>query len=286
MAVVKVVCWNIDKRIKPWYWLEQMAKQGEADVAILQEAGHTPGNLIGTLKVDDKVFWHPLSFDRLPLVVKLSNNVTVETYRQLPPIQRLPADAIGVSDIGTIAAAKVTPVGKPDKWFVAVSMYARWLRSHPCGHKDWIISVNSAHRIISDLATFVGTTDPAKHRILAAGDLNMFYGAVGNTLSVPVWERTVWDRMQALGLEFMGPQQPCGRPPEPGIEPDDVPADTKNVPTYYDKSKQGCPKTAANQLDYAFASKGFHQQVTVRAMNGIEKWGPSDHCRLMITISN
>ena len=281
MAVVKVVCWNIDKRIKPWYWLEQMAKQGEADVAILQEAGHTPGNLIGTLKVDDKVFWHPLSFDRLPLIVQLSDNVTVEAYRQLPPIQRLPADAIGVSDIGTIAAAKVAPVGKPDQAFIAVSMYARWLNSHPHAYLDWIISVNSAHRIISDLATFIGTTNPAKHRILAAGDLNMFYGAI---TPEAVWERSVWDRMQALGLEFMGPQQPNGHPPAPVIKMVGVPTDSKNVPTFHTIKES--PKEAKRQLDYAFASKGFHQQVTVRAMNGIEEWGPSDHCRLMITISN
>lgn len=76
--------------------------------------------------------------------------------------------------IGTIAVAKVTPVGKPDKAFIAVSMYARWLKSHPYAPGDWSVSVNSAHRIISDLATFIGNTNPASHRILAAGDLNMF----------------------------------------------------------------------------------------------------------------
>ena len=44
------------------------------------------------------------------------------------------------------------------------------------------------------------------------------------------------------------------------------------------------PATAVNQLDYAFASRGFHEQVSVRAMNAIEEWGPSDHCRLMIEV--
>ena len=85
----------------------------------------------------------------------------------------------------------------------------------------------------------------------------------------------------ALGLEFLGPQAPHGRRAE--TTPDDVPPDTKNVPTYYRRSG---PATAAHQLDYAFASHGFHEQVSVRAMNEIEEWGPSDHCRLMIEVQD
>ena len=282
--MIKVVCWNIASMNDPWYCLVEMAKNREADVALLQEAGHVPEDLRGELEVDDKMFGHPMAFKHLPLVVKLSPNVKVEPYRQSPLLYHLPPDGIGVSDIGTIAAAKVAPVGKPDQAFVAVSMYARWLRSHPGAPADWIVSANSAHRIISDLSTFIAG-HKTKHRILAAGDLNMFYGAVGKDLSVPEWERTVWGRMQALGMEFMGPQQPCGRPPEPGVVPIDVPADTKNVPTFYYKAKKEGPKDTANQLDYAFASKGFHKQVKARALNEIAGWGPSDHCRLMITVS-
>ena len=79
----------------------------------------------------------------------------------------------------------------------------------------------------------------------------------------------MWDRMQALGLEFLGPQEPHGRQAE--SDPDDVPPDTKNVPTYY-RTGTG-PETALNQLDYAFASRGFHEKVSVRAMNEVEEWG-------------
>ena len=60
-----------------------------------------------------------------------------------------------------------------------------------------------------------------------------------------------------------------------------MPEDTKNVPTFY---RSGGPEAAVNQLDYAFASRGFHEKVSVRAMNGVEEWGPSDHCRLMIEV--
>ena len=88
------------------------------------------------------------------------------------------------------------------------------------------------------------------------------------------------DRMAALGMEFLGPQFPAGRRACP--TPQVLPPDSKNVPTYYTTSQT--PKTAQNQLDYVFASRGFHKSVQVRAINGVEEWGPSDHCRLLIEI--
>lgn len=163
---------------------------------------------------------------------------------------------------------------------MAVSMYARWLSPHPSiNRSSWIYSDASAHRIISDLSTFVGHSEPAKHRILAAGDLNMFYGSTGSRLSLPKRDRTVWDRMQALGLGFLGPQAPHGRRAE--TQPDDVPPETKNVPTYYHRNG---PEAAVNQSDSAIASRGFHERIAVRAMNGIEEWGLSGHCRLLIEV--
>ena len=39
------------------------------------------------------------------------------------------------------------------------------------------------------------------------------------------------------------------------------------------------------QFDYAIASRGFHERVTVRALNHADEWGPSDHCRLMIEVA-
>ena len=36
--MIRVVSWNIAKREAPWNVLEEMARGGEADVALLQEA--------------------------------------------------------------------------------------------------------------------------------------------------------------------------------------------------------------------------------------------------------
>ena len=284
--MIKIVCWNIANMKAPWNCLSKMAECGKADVAILQEAGTAPEHLKESAAHNFKLKNNSPGFGFLPLIVTLSKTVTVETFKQQPPLANIQSDEIGVSDIGTIAAARIYPVGQPDKSFIAVSMYARWLTSHPLAQGNWDVSVNSAHRIISDLAAFIGNSKvcPASHRILAAGDLNMFYGACGKKLSVPEWERTVWDRMCAMGLKFMGPQYPNGRKAEDGIIPVDVCSDTKNVPTYYKKGEGKGPKDAANQLDYVFASSGFHKQVSTRALNEICEWGPSDHCRLMIKV--
>ncbi len=259
-----------------------MAKNGEADLALLQEAAGPPSDLVHPVEYDDTVFWNRQLYDRWPLVVRLSERIKVEHYRQVPPISDLGANDIGVSGIGTIAAARVIPCESEDEAFVAVSMYARWLKPHPSTESPWSVGYSdaSAHRIISDRSTLVGHTDQSRHRILAAGDLNMFYGATGTRLSLPERERTVWNRMKALGLEFLGPQVPFGRSPRRA--PDDVPSVTKNVPTY--KNKGDWPGSAVNQLDYAFASRGFHDRVRVRAMNEVREWGPSDHCRLIIEV--
>ena len=63
--------------------------------------------------------------------MRLSDQVTLEPYRQVAPISDLGEDTIGASDIGTVAAARVIPYGNKDEAFVAGSMYGRWLSPHP-----------------------------------------------------------------------------------------------------------------------------------------------------------
>ena len=53
--MVKVVSWNIGKREKPWRELVQMASEGAADVALLQEAGSPPGDVVDRIEYVDGV---------------------------------------------------------------------------------------------------------------------------------------------------------------------------------------------------------------------------------------
>lgn len=266
----------------------------DADVGLLQEAKGFPSDLVGRIESGCREHWdsHVWNsdwyegrfeklYDRWPMVVKLSDRIRIEWFKQVSPISETRADEIAVSGIGTIAAARVIPDrGEP---FIVVSMYARWIGPHPVANSSWSTGFpdGSAHRIISDLSAFIGSTDPATHRILAAGDLNTIYGATDdNPLALPARDRTIWDRMNALGLEFLGPQFPDGRRAHP--TPQGLPPDTKNVPTFHTNRQK--PATAQNQLDYAFASRGFHEQIRVRALNSADDWGDSDHCRLVIYI--
>ena len=89
--------------------------------------------------------------------------------------------------------------------------------------------------------------------------------------------------MGVIGLEFIGPQAPHGRQAETPATGE--PADSRSVVTYYLPGNS--PATAGNsQLDYIFASRGFREGITVRAMNSVEGWGSSDHCRLLIRIAD
>ena len=289
-----VVSWNIAKRHKPWRQLVEMG----ADVALLQEAGEPPADVAGRVDIGPREHWdsHVWNsewwkgrdwrdlFDRWAMVVKLSDRVEVEWFKQISPISWPAGDEIAVSGIGTIAAARVTPRDGSDP-FIAMSMYGKWNKPH-ASTKTKFFKVGyadaSVHRILSDLSAFIGHTDPSTHRILAAGDLNIIYGATDdNPLAMPARDSNVFDRMEALGLELLGPWHPNGRQAKP--TPRGLPPDTPSVPTFHHSQQK--PGEAQYQYDYAIASRGFHERVKVRAMNSVDEWGASDHCRLLIEVS-
>ena len=290
--MIKLVSWNIAKRQQPWRDLLEM----DVDVALLQEAGDPPPEVrdkidMGEPEVYDshvvyssdyQQYWSNL-FDRWCRVVKLSDRVDVDWFKQIPPVAGAPPGTIPTSGIGTIAAAKITPIDREAEPFIAISMYGRWMGSHPPAGKKTVLEMpdTSIHRIISDISLFVGHEDPSTHRVLTAGDINLDHGAKEEGIS---WygrrARVVWDRFDVLGFEYLGPQFPNGRKADP--HPDHLPENTKNVPTY--KSPRMTALTAQLQLDHVFASRGFHEKINTRALNSADQWGSSDHCRLFIEI--
>ncbi|MDE0100982.1 MAG: hypothetical protein OXN91_09220 [Chloroflexota bacterium] len=290
-AAIKVVSWNIATMIEPWKELAAM----DADVALLQEARRPPAEVAEHLDIGPQESWDshswnsdwwcgrwPALYDRWPMVVRLSDRVEVEWFKEISPVSGASPDEIEVSGFGTITAARVTPKDNSIEPFIAVSMYGRWLGPHPSVGPRWIYADASVHRIISDLSTFIGHEDSRKHRILAAGDLNMTYG-YGHG-DGPYWDArylNLFERMGLIGLEFMGPQLPNGRQAE--ILATGEPKDSKNVVTYHLPGKNAAT-ASNNQFDFAFASHGFHESINVRALNEVDEWGSSDHCRLLIEI--
>ncbi len=273
---LRIVSWNIAHRIEPWNRLVELG----ADVALLQEAAKPPPN------VEDRISVNPgpwltagADADRpwRAAVARLSNRVKVE-WIEAKSIEHARYGEFAVSRAGTLAAARVTPAhGEP---LVVVSTYAPWTRPHGSTDSGWIVSDASAHRAVSDLSAFIGSE--RGHRIVAAGDLNILHGH-GEHGSAYWAGRygTVFSRMDALGLSFVGPQAPHGRQADPW--PDELPPDSKNVPTYH--TNRQTPATATRQLDFVFASKTLAPSVQVSALNEPEQWGPSDHCIVQIDIA-
>ena len=286
--MIRVVSWNIAKKHAAWRCLPHM----DADVALLQEVGEPPPDVADHLDIGPQESWSSHSWnsdwwrgrwpwlsDRWSMVVKLSDRVEVEWFKQIGPVSDFAEGEIAVSGIGTIAAARVTPRDGSVQPFIVASMYARWMRPHSSTKSSWRVGYpdGSAHRIISDLSAFIGSYNPSTHRILAAGDLNMAFNSTDEHDSRA---QTVLDRFRALGLDYLGPQHPAGRQAHP------VPAFLKegalDVPTYH--SLRSNPAGAYVQIDHVFASRGFHESVKARALNEVEEWGPSDHCRIWMEV--
>lgn len=265
MTTLHLVSWNTGKRKRGLGVLQQ----SQYDVALLQEV---------PLPRDG---WERITYDRGADVLLLSDRVALQKFHNVPQGCIPKKDEIAVSAAGVIAAARVIPkIGQP---FIALSIYARWERPHPQTITKWGVGYSDAmaHRAISDLSTFIGSIDPQTHRILVAGDFNLIHGALdSNALALPARDRSVFERLDALGFEFVGPQSPDGRSASP--VPQGLPKNTLNVPTFHTNRQK--PATAANQLDYVFASRGFHKTVHTRALNEPEEWGISDHCQIAIDI--
>ena len=116
--MVKVVCWNTNHQKEPWRWLHQM----DADVALVQEACDPPSDMRDRVDIGPKEHWDaavwnsewwkgrfPKLSDRQTMVVKLSDRVRIEWFKQVGPVSTVQSYEIAVSGIGTIAAARVIP---------------------------------------------------------------------------------------------------------------------------------------------------------------------------------
>ena len=274
--MIKIVDWNIAQREDAWHHLLHL----DADIALLQEAAEPPVDIASKIEVDNapwKTSGKGLDRPWRVSVVRLSDRVKVE-WIDSKAIDEARRGDFAVSRLGTLAAAIVTP--SAGSAFTVVSMYAPWEKPHISTGSGWIYADASAHRAISDLSSLIG--QQTGHRLIAAGDLNILYGYGEHGSNY--WEAryaTVFDRMTALGLVFVGPQAPNGRVAKPW--PEELPSNSKNVPTYHTNRQTSA--TATRQLDFVFASESIADQVSVEAINDPENWGSSDHCRLEIQIA-
>ena len=256
--------------------------KGRAWVETL-EAKPPPAEL-AHLQVDEPPPWSTAGagLDRpwRAAIARLSDRVTVNPRRPLS-IEDTEWKQLAVSRMGTLAVADVT-VESTGEVVTVASMYGAWESPVKQTGSRWIYADASVHRLISDLSVLIG--QQRGHKLIAAGDLNVLhgYGEEGS----PYWRErysTVFTRMKALGIPFVGPQAPGGgRQADPW--PSELPEGSKNLPTYRTNAKD--PETATRQLDFVFASESLKDRLSVRALNSESEWGPSDHCRIQIDLQN
>jgi hypothetical protein len=264
-----MISWNM-QHLPVW---DDLTQSG-ADLALLQEV---PGG--STLEIlptgDDN--WRTGGWEKRPwrtAIARLSDRVSVAPM-QTDEFIDAHQDALHVSRPGSIAVGRVSI--DTNEAFVVASVYAAWER--PVGRDEPQWADGSAHRILSDLSPLFW--DQRRHPIIVAGDWNILrgYGEHGDEYYGTRY-RSVFERAAALELVFVGPEAPHGRQADPW--PEELPGESRCVPTYH-HSRQ-TPATATRQLDFVFASKSIADRVSVRALNGVDEWGPSDHCRIAIDV--
>ncbi len=276
--MIRIVSWNIKQQDAAW---RELANRHLFDVALLQEARQPPYDVVGRIEVDSSSEWNTggtLSRPWRAAVVRLPDRVTMSPINLLP-IGDCPPEGLAVSRSGTLALAEISLCGGSEKIIVA-SMYGAWEKLHSSTGSAQIFADASVHRIISDLSVLTGPRQD--HRIIVAGDLNILrgYGENGNAYWASRYA-TVFDRMEAIGLPCVGPSLPDGGHP-PTIRPSELPVDSTTVPTY--RTRASDPASATRQLDFVFASRDLFSRVRTRAVNGVDEWGLSDHCKIIIEL--
>lgn len=271
--MIKILSWNIARRDECW---EDIFKS-DYDIALLQEA-HKPMMTIPNNVTINPGEWTTAGYSKRnwrTVIVQLSDKVDIE-WINCNSIEKAQKNDLAVSRMGTLAVAKIIPKDDSEP-LIIISCYATWEKATSIAESEEIYSDASAHRLISDISGLIGSQ--TKHRILLAGDFNILkrYGEHSNKY----WGNrysSVFDRLESIGIPFAGPNYPNGRQANPW--PKELPINSTCVPTFY-HSRQ-TPETATRQLDFVFASKKL--QVNVRALNSINEWGLSDHCKLEITL--
>lgn len=273
---LRLVSWNMGGAFaggqKEWDYL---LGDSTLDAGILQEAPY-PSKVDLNIVPGRGSYWKTETggfFRSRTAVVGLSDRVSVVEV-PTAPLSYAGNSEMAVSRMGTVTAAEVVVTGT-DERITVISVYGLW--ENPVPYERVIYADASMHRILSDISSLIsGSSRP----VVLAGDFNLVRG-IEDPNDGELWNRrnaSVFDRLDALGFTFVGPQTPNGVGPDtPTLG---LPADSQAVVTH--RLKRGDPATGRYQLDYVYVTGDLVDRVSTRALNDGEEWGPSDHCQVII----
>lgn len=247
---------------------------GPYDAALLQEAPN-PWGLAIELDVVPRVGsrWGIDQNRARTAIARISERVRITPYPTRALTEAGPRE-LGVSRPGTVTVAAMEIVATGETLLLA-SVYGQW--EGPATGGAGIFADASMHRLLSDLSPLLSWPESP---VILAGDFNCVLGGSEDSYGGN-WNARhegVFRRLEDLGLRLAGPQHPNGNQAQP--RPATLPENTKNVPTF--RTNRG---NCVNQLDYCYVSKELADRVSVRALNSVEDWGPSDHCRVAIEVA-
>jgi endonuclease/exonuclease/phosphatase family metal-dependent hydrolase len=274
---IRIISWNTCHQSEAWHMLANLS----ADVCLLQEAIEPSEETKSKIEIDPAP-WNTegLQSNWRTAIARLSDRVRMFPFTPAH-IGTYESGKVVVSRLGTLSIADIEVVSTGEKITFA-SMYSGWEWPNEGTEKSWIFADASAHRLVSDLSALFHRQ--RGYKIIAAGDLNILYG-YGEDGSA-YWKRryeTIFSRMKAIGMNFVGPQAPNG-----GSQalpwPLELPKESQNVVTR--RTNKNRPETGTRQLDFVFATDTLVNRVEVRALNSEDEWGLSDHCMIEINLSS
>lgn len=200
--MIRLVSWNMARRREAWFGLTEPGRRPRAGAGSCQTAVRITAcwqdrlrRKLGDILLGGRGPWRTA-------IVPLTDRTELHPRTTLTLETATSAEDWVVSRAGSIAAADVISNEAPP--FTAVSVYAAWETAAGRGFAD-----GSAHRILSDLSAL---TTRRGRPLIVAGDWNILrgYGEFGDAYWQGRYD-TVFDRAEALGLRFVGPQFPNAR---------------------------------------------------------------------------
>ncbi len=276
---LRLVSWNMGGAFAggKTEWAHLLADQGW-DAGLLQEAPNPWAIDVQTAPPADGYWKTDTSgqFRARTAIARLSDRVALQEIRTAPLASAGPGE-FAVSRVGTVTAAELS-VASTEEQITLISVYGLW--ENPVPYQRLIYADASMHRILSDISALTSGQD---RPVVLAGDFNLVR-ELNSPMDAETWNRrqsNVFDRLDALGFTFVGPQTPNGVPPStptPGM-----PTNSRAVVTH--RHKRGDPETGHYQLDYVYVTHQLVDRTRTRALNDGEEWGPSDHCQIAIDIA-
>lgn len=270
---MRLLSWNMNRRASNWNVLVDLMLKHDVTAAMLQEAVAPPNSLESELQAfgDPSLGTEPWqmpipSGTRRPFASALAarRETPVTVYEPKP----LAAAAYGQPAISHPGQWVAASIGEPDTSVWLISLYGMWDSMSDSGD---IFAEPSLHRAVSDLTPLL--QEKQARRVVLAGDLNIWRG-----YGPKKWARryrTVFDRIEAYQLGFVGPKRTPGAA-LPNC-PCKKPALCEHVQTYrYQRRADSTPY----QNDYMFA-RGV-QVLECIALN--DYWEHSDHCPILLDI--